>query len=209
MLARKMAGVLGWVRRRNLVPNSRGGGAAAGSPGTKPFAWTISNGNGLTRTIVGQGVDASGNQYTEIRFNGTSSDGSGLQIDFVGDSGEGELIKVVYEQDLVFSVGLAVVAGGTTNVSAFQLALRQSNASDSIIGSISGSDIKASLGSTLQRFKLQGRISSTSAAYVRGRLAMAWGTSAAIDFTLRVSEPNLEASYDESPPRQNTTRTFT
>jgi hypothetical protein len=54
-------------------------GAVAGSPGTAPTNWSVTNA-GLTQTIVGTGVE-SGIQYIDLRFNGTAS-GDSLIVRF-------------------------------------------------------------------------------------------------------------------------------
>ena len=58
-------------QRTNSIRNSSMVGAVAGSPGTIPTNWTVSNA-GLTQTIVGVGTEL-GLPYVDIRLNGTAS----------------------------------------------------------------------------------------------------------------------------------------
>lgn len=58
-------------QRTNSIRNSSMVGAVAGSPGTLPTNWTVTNG-GLTQTITGVGTE-NGLPYIEVRFNGTAT----------------------------------------------------------------------------------------------------------------------------------------
>jgi hypothetical protein len=59
-------------QRTNSIRNSTMVGAVAGSPGTIPTNWVVLGGGGLTRTIVGTGIE-NGLSYVDLRLNGTAS----------------------------------------------------------------------------------------------------------------------------------------
>jgi hypothetical protein len=59
-------------QRTNAITNPRGLGVIAGTPGTMPTTWYWDNDAGLTRQIVGSGVE-NGIHYVEIRVTGTST----------------------------------------------------------------------------------------------------------------------------------------
>lgn len=62
------------ARGSNLLTNSILAGSVAGSPGTYPTNWTTNGDGGLTRTIVGAGIDPlTGMNYLDVRWNGTNT----------------------------------------------------------------------------------------------------------------------------------------
>lgn len=66
-------GLLVEEARTNSIRNNSMQGAVAGTPGTVPTNWAINpSGSGLTREIVGVGVE-NGIDYIDVKFSGTTS----------------------------------------------------------------------------------------------------------------------------------------
>lgn len=63
----------------NQVTNPRCEGAAAGTPGTLPTTWTAVLVGGVSRSVVGAGVE-DGIAYIDVRFWGTPSASGGLSL---------------------------------------------------------------------------------------------------------------------------------
>jgi hypothetical protein len=59
-------------QRTNSIRNSTMVGAVAGTPGTLPTNWVVLGAGGLTRTIVGTGIE-NGVQYIDLRLNGMAT----------------------------------------------------------------------------------------------------------------------------------------
>jgi len=114
---------------RNELRNGNAVGAVAGvvgSGGVIPTGWVLSSANGLTRTIVGSGVEA-GFNYVEIRFAGTPTANASLAFDnsnsIVCAEGESWTGSFYYRQ----------TAGSLANITAVQHYMGQLQANGSIL----------------------------------------------------------------------------
>jgi hypothetical protein len=101
----------------NLVPNSIGAGAIAGTPGTPgtlPTGWSCSSaGNGISRDIVGAGIDA-GIPYVDIRYYGTPTSSIALTIIPTATN----IIPTVAGDVMSYKSACRLVGGSMNNLSA-------------------------------------------------------------------------------------------
>jgi hypothetical protein len=129
---RIISGVGLWVEeaRTNAVRNGSGVGASLGvigSGGVAPTNWSMGiNGSGLQWSIVGQGIE-SGINYTDIRLFGTATVISSAYVY------PEQNITASYGQTWTTSVFVRMVAGSITNLSNFNLAMRNTQSTNSFI----------------------------------------------------------------------------
>ena len=169
-------------QRTNSIRNSTGVGAVVGSPGTIPTNWFSTNA-GLTRTIVGTGVE-NGLSYIDLKFNGTATGTSlGVYIDNISLSGS---------QTWTLSAYVKLVSG-VFNSSA--IAWDEYNGG-SYIG---GKNQTISVTSTLDRYVLSATTAaSCTNAYPTLYFYVTSGSS--YDFTVRIAQPQMElGAYVTSP----------
>lgn len=169
-------------QRTNSIRNSTGVGAVVGSPGTIPTNWFSTN-TGLTRTIVGTGVE-NGLSYIDLKFNGTATGTSvGVYIDNISLSGS---------QTWTLSAYVKLVSG-VFNSSA--IAWDEYNGG-SYIG---GKNQTISVTSTLDRYVLSATTAaSCTNAYPTLYFYVTSGSS--YDFTVRIAQPQMElGAYVTSP----------
>lgn len=183
--------IIGAANIKNRISNSVGAGAVAGTPGTLPSPWAALGGAGLTLTVVGSGV-ADGQKFVDVQWSGTTSSTAGIQLDFITSTTG---IPTAFDQDEILHVGLAIVGGDTTNITSIALVHRIGDASGTFISSPSGSDIKSSLTSTIQRFSFYRRVTDAAARYIKPRFQIAYGSGVLIDITMRFSLPQLERDF--------------
>jgi hypothetical protein len=172
--------------RTNSIRNNTMQGAVAGTSGTVPTNWTA-NMTGLTRTVVGTGVE-NGIEYVELRFQGTTGATFG-NIAYETSTG----IACSNGQSWSHGVYLSLVGGDLTNVTGVRVRLSLNNSTPSYIGEVlTPPDIKGSLTSALQRFTSSGTIANASAAYMNPLVQFSWASGVAVDFTVRVGLPQCE-----------------
>lgn len=103
----------------NLLHNPTGMGAVAGTPGTAPSTWVVSTtANGLTRSIVGTGIE-NGIAYVDVRWVGTTSAGSSTISYFDGVAG----VPATIGQEFVGSAYVKLQAGSLNGITANALRL--------------------------------------------------------------------------------------
>lgn len=177
-----LAGLLIEGQATNLVANSTGTGAVAGTPGTDPTGWSVSTSWGLTKQLVGTGSQ-NGVEYVDYRFSGVATTTAG-QIFRLETYGTGNIGDVYAE-----SVFLALVGGSWAGIGATPIQLRH-NSSDTV-ASITPT-------ATLTRFSGSGAL-ATAQTGISLRIA-ALDTTTAIDFTLRIGLPQRETGTLVSSP---------
>lgn len=179
--------------RTQSIRNSRMSGAVVGvigSGGALPTNWSISNGTGLTKTVVAIGT-LLGIDYIDIRINGTTGDGNGTAINFDTSTG----IPATSGQAWNTSAFLALVAGNFTNVGNIFLAHSQRNGAGSILSDLNGSNIKASIPAstvTVARLNNQQTLADASTAFDQPRLSIQANNGVAVDYTVRIGWPQAE-----------------
>lgn len=175
----------------NTIRNPRAEGAVPGTPGTVPLFWSIQNGGGTNRQIVGAGVE-DGIDFIDVRLNGASGAFSFHSFDTTrGAVGSGvSVLRTVY---------MRLIAGTIQN-DALQLSgdFYNSGGTDLSGGAF---QIIAPTSAPLrtQRFNRFQTSPANTATFTFGFRYLA---TAAFDLTLRIAMPNAgPAVYVGSPVR--------
>jgi hypothetical protein len=185
-----LRGMLIEDQRSNIVKNSTMVGAAAGSPGTDPTGWTVATVGGLTKTIIGSGTE-SGISYIDYRFNAASSTGGNLNF-FMAPTGVSSLpaaASTVY----AMSAYLAFEAGSVPAVISFRINSYDSGGGN--LGVLSGSNLSGfTVGDPLTKGGRSSVFTATPATTAFVTVFMQIGIpTGAVDFTIRIGAPQLEA----------------
>lgn len=172
----------------NLVPNARGLGAAAGTPGILPTGW-FAQAAGLTVSVMGSGTE-DGMPFLDIRYRGVSGANYGI-VSF------GNLTGITAGAHSL-SAYLRLVGGAASGISFSSLRFRYS-LND-------GASVDAAAPFSLAAGPLRtGRItaSDTVAAAANGGgslfVQFNWTVGVTLDFTIRLALPQLEPSPFASP----------
>jgi hypothetical protein len=173
--------------RTNWVRNStmQGGGA-----GVVPTNWAaFSPGSGIGYTVVGTGTTAQGRSYFDIRLSGTASATIGNSTAFLSPE-QGNVIPGAQGQAWTLGVNVQVVAGVLSGTLSQDIAERSASvalvASHSVVISPTGVDTQ---------FVTTATTTAASAAYVQPIFRWGCASGAVVDFTLRISQPQLERGY--------------
>lgn len=187
-------GVSSWPAATNGVRNPRGEGAAAGTPGTNPTYWGGAGSIGLTRTLIGSGVEQ-GLPYVDFRYFGTSTATSFALMAFEGSAGiaatPGQVWTMSYFTKLV---------GGTLNgvqgISANFLAMDSTPAQ---VGAAPSSAIQLTTNPLPANRQSATLTTPANTASVYPRIILNVANGAAIDFTIRLSCPQVELGSTPTP----------
>lgn len=196
--------VIGQLDDRELVTNQTMAGVVAGTPGTIPTGWSaITAPTGLTRQIIGTGVDASGTTYIEVRFSGTvSGAGQGINFDFA------TAVAGMTQQRFRLSGYVAIVGGTITGINDAYFQVREGDSVNALVTPPAsnvhrGADVKSFLTSALQLFSYNletgGGITTRQ---ITPRFQAITPNGAAVDVTFRFGLPSfkrLDAVYDHAP----------
>ena len=190
-------GVLREEARTNAIRNPRGEGASA--PSTNPTYWNADTTDSLGPAIVGTGTEA-GIPYVDIRFFGVSGTGEVCYVDFEAAT----QIAAAVGQSWTSTVFLRLVAGSFgTGVLRSEIDERNSGGTLLTTGSQAHSlPTNAVLGS--QRFTYTRTLNQATTAYVQPRIAIAYGSGLAVDFTVRIGIPQIEQGTIASSPMMPT-----
>lgn len=196
--------------RTNSIRNNSMQGATVGvigSGGALPTNWSISNGTGLTKTVIGFGT-LNGLEYIDLEFSGTTGDANGTAINFETTTN----IAALNGQFWSNSAFLALVTGSFTNVGSIFLAHSQRDAGGAILSDLNGSSIKASIPSsttTFTRCNNTQTLNNASVAFNQPRLVIQAASGVAVNYCIRIVRPQLEqlttATGRESSPIRTTT----
>lgn len=180
-------GLLIEEQRTNSIRNNTMQGAVAGTPGTAPTNWTISNPvDGITPQIVGTGT-SNGIQYIDVKYTGTS--GTAGATTLIGFEQNAQ-IAALNGQTWTSSAYVAIVGGSTTNIPALVLRTRFNNAA---AANLTTTDVSvATATSTLSRFVVTGTATDATTAFVNATIVANFADNSAIDITLRIGLPQLE-----------------
>jgi hypothetical protein len=160
-------------------------GTVAGTPGTAPTNWSVSgSGNGLTREIVGVGVEK-GITYIDLRYFGTATANSFVTVVFESAT----QIAALSGQSWTSSVYLKISNGSTTGVNSFNHWLVGAN---SVGGPVETSTVAITPTTEFSRVTLSRTLTGASTAFVYSYLDFLYSNGAAIDITLRIGLPQLE-----------------
>jgi hypothetical protein len=173
--------------RTNSIRNSTGVGVVAGSPGTPPNNWSITNPlDGVTPEIIGTGTQ-NGIAYIDIRYQGTSGTAPiTTAVRFESDTQVAALNAQVWTS----SAYIAVIGGSSTNILSLALRTRFNSAAGA---NLTTTDVSISAAtSALSRFAVTGTATDATTAYVNTTIVTSFTDSAPIDITLRIGLPQLE-----------------
>jgi predicted phage tail protein len=172
-------------------------GAVAGSPGTAPTGWSLTNpADGLTREIVGTGT-SNGIPYIDVRWSGTSGSGVGNTTLVAYSSNTGA--AAVNGQTWTGAAFYALVGGSFANVSTMFNRFRFNDSGGSAIsGQLTDVSVLTMTG-TLARFSSTGTASNASVAFAANSLIAGFVDSSAVDFTIRIGLPTLNQGQLTSP----------
>ena len=180
-------------QRVNSIRNPRGEGAVVGTPGTLPTNWTSAVAAGLSREIVGTGVE-DGLPYVDIRIFGTPTAATASTI--VGF--QSPSISVGSNLGAEFSHFTKLVGGTLTNVDSLVTVFAFSGAS---FTAALLAPTSASLG-TQRRGYVLAIPTGTTALSMTLRFAPIIG--APVDFTFRVAAPQISLiAASLTPPANN------
>lgn len=177
-------GLLVEEQRTNSIRNNTMQGAVAGTPGTLPTNWSISNTAGLTTNVVGVGTQA-GVTYIDVQVVGTSNATAYTITQEVTTQ-----IAALVGQNWTFSSWVSLVAGSFANVTSAFVDIRELNSGGS---QLSSGAISISLPtSSFQRISASRTTTEATTAFVQPRFRFVITNATAIDFTLRIGLPQLE-----------------
>lgn len=162
-------------------------GAVAGTPGTLPTNWVVSNLGTLTQQVVGTGT-VNGVTYIDLRFSGTTST---TQLSIRCEPGGTGAIAAANGQTWAMSLWSAIVAGGLTNITGYGYGTLVYDAVGAFIGApYSNGAINTT--STLTRTQTAGTIATVGTAFIQPQIYFVFNSGVAIDITLRIGLPQLE-----------------
>ncbi|BBF93391.1 phage head spike fiber domain-containing protein [Blastochloris tepida] len=178
----------------NLVTNSSAQGAVLGvlgAGGALPTGWFTSGGTGLTKEVVGIGVE-DGIPYIDVRFWGTNADNYATVV-------PSNLSGLVTGTSYTSSIFVTLVAGSTASLTSRTLKTRY-NLSPS-----GATDINQNLTFAPGRLvdNRQSGVAVTAGTLTgTGQLILVFNNSpgAAIDLTIRIGCPQVEAGLVASSP---------
>lgn len=173
----------------NLVPNSLGAGAAAGSPGVLPAGWFV-QAAGLSISVVGSGAE-DGLPFVDLRYQGVGTTNFGV-------ASFGSVTGIAPATAHTVSAHLRLVGGSASGIQLSSLRFRYGLAGGG------STDVAASFllaDDALQRSRVA--VSDIVAAAANGNgsvfVQFNWVVGTPLDFTLRVALPQLEAAPFASP----------
>lgn len=180
-------GLLIEEQRTNSLRNNTMVGAVAGTPGTLPTNWAITNG-GLSIDVAAIGTE-SGISYIDLRFSGTST-GTVANVRFEANT----QITAASGQTWTNSVFIRQSAGSTTNITSVQNIITgrdsggttQETFSSTITSTLTAASI------SLNRSALTATLANASTARIVGQVNVNFSVGVAIDITLRIGLPQLE-----------------
>lgn len=170
----------------NYVLNPKAAGAIAGSPGTAPTNWTITTGGGVTRTIVGTGVE-NGIPYIDVRLQAASA------IDaYISPVAAANIVRAVTGQAWTNSYWVKLVSGSMSNLT-LTINVNEYNAAGSYLAASNPAVVPTA---ALARVQASRVLNQATTAFVQGYLALL--ATGAYDVTLRIGYPMLERAATAS-----------
>lgn len=189
-------GILIEGARTNYLRHSDMDGAAAGAPGVIPTDWQEYTAGGISREIVAVGDD-NGMPYMDVRYSGTSTADATAALFFEED------IEVVAAdgENWTLTCFIKLVAGSLSNIDLMRLVMVELDSGPTDLVFHQGGNIvptKSSLSS--QRFRLSALLTGGTTASLLPFWEFYFTTGMLIDFTVRVSLPQLEKGEFPSSP---------
>jgi hypothetical protein len=179
-------GLLIEEQRTNSIRNNTMVGAVAGTPGTVPTNWFayVSTGSGITRNVVGVGVEA-GVPYVDFQFVGTPSASAVWSVIFEGAG----IVSAATGQTWTGSFWVKRSGGSATNVTSTVLFFDETNGGTFVTGGANA----ITIGTSWERVSAVRTLSggaTVNAVNMGVRFSVTSGQP--IDITLRIGLPQLE-----------------
>jgi hypothetical protein len=181
-------GVLVEGTATNLSGNPRFEGAVAGIPGTQPSGNTwLNSGAGLTREIVGVGVE-DGWPYIDVRWSGTPSSSTTRTHSFVTNTA----VAALPGESWTSRVATRLVGGSLTNVSVSHSVNGLDGAGTQL--DVTTIVITGAVGAAALRNAVHDAtvvLANAATAFVRHRIILGFTIGLAVDITVRMAAPQL------------------
>ena len=183
-----------WIRNNTMV------GAVAGTPGTLPTNWGVSNLGTLTQQVVGTGT-VNGINYVDIRFSGTTST---TQVSIRLEPNGTFAVPASNGQTWTTSMWSAIVGGGLTNIIGRGYSLLYWDNASSFLGGGGAGTFNST--ATLTRTSEAVTIAQVGTAFIQPQIYLVFNSGVAIDITLRIGLPQLEigSTVNEAIPTSGT-----
>ena len=170
----------------NGIVNSMMVGASAGN---LPTGWNfVGSQSGITRTIVGTGTE-NGFTYIDLRFSGTATSTSTIAMYYNPNSTQAASLS----QTFTHSVYAKIIDGSTTNLTNLSVRMDEQSSSNTYLSGSIATDILSGITSDFKRFSNTHTTANASVAYIQGVFRIAATNGTAIDVTIRLAAPQLEA----------------
>ena len=182
-----------WEARTNSIRNPVGAGAVAGTPGTMPTNWSSGPPPGLTRSVVGLGVEA-GLPYVDCRYSGTHSGGGLAEFAIDFDA----MTQVAATQGQTWSAPTFVALRAGAWPSSASVSVIERGAAGVFLSS-TGANL-AGVGPMLTRVAPVRLLTNPTAAFVQASARFNIGAGEVVDFTIRIAAPNLKLGPDINDP---------
>lgn len=184
-------------QRTNAVRNPRAEGAVPGTPGGQPTHWALlaTNAGGISREIVGMGIE-DGVDYLAVRFFGTATSNGSI---FLGPEGS-TTIAAAAGQSWTASAFLKLLAGSLNGLPSAALVMIERNAAGSGVAesTVALMPTGAALGS--QRSTVSRTLTDPTTAFNSLQYRMTVTNGALIDVTFALGWPQLELGGFASTP---------
>jgi hypothetical protein len=192
--------------RTNSIRNSVGVGAVAGSPGTAPTNWTVTNPTGLTVSVVGIGVDA-GINYIDLTVSGTTT--SAAQFFLSPES----ITNIVATSGQAWAAAwyIKLQSGSITSAGITQqrIDITGRDAGGTTLENTSNFFVPTGDALSSQRVFVTRTLNNASTTRVHTAFRADIADSAVVSFTLRIGLPQLEQGAFATSPILTTTAAAT
>lgn len=169
----------------NLIRNNTMGGGVAGTPGTLPTNVTIPISGGLSREIVGTGVE-NGIDYCDIRFFGTATSSGPVRINFDGATQAPGVAGDVFTVSAYVKLAAAPLPFLNSRFRFYEY-------DSGVATALATSDYTIAMsGANLTRASASHTASQSGTAYVLGSLCFGITNGSPYDFTVRIGLPQME-----------------
>jgi hypothetical protein len=171
------------LSRTNYIRNSVAAGANVGSD-TLPTNWTRFGGSGISLALVGAGEG-----YVDIRWSGTAT---GNIVTTVRPEGITTQIAAAIGQIWNNAFTCSVLDGDASSISSFTTAIITRDGSGNFLTEVTSDNKKDTLSATETRYASTLIVDAVSTAYIVPAVRVTFSSGQAVDFTLRIKNPQLE-----------------
>jgi len=195
-------GLLVEESRANSIRNNSMQGAVPG--GSLPTNWVVAPAANLATNVVAVGTQ-NGIDYMDVQIVGTTDATGFYELQFEGN----QIIAASNGQGWAISAFAALIAGSTANVTGMAFGYNENNAGGTALISHSAGNIAGTINSTLTRGSAILTNSNASCAFLTPFFSLNFGTSVAINLTVRIGWPQLELGASVTTPVRTTSAAVT